>query len=908
MPFRVPVFFLLLSRCLPALLAALLSAALLGSCTGGTTSGTETGGKISLQGRVVDNNGPVQGIVARLSLTGLADTTDALGRYLITGEKSTDPAKTGLLDTLLILQDSQRVATLGITKWVDSLPDIKLVQRGFSGILAVGGVAIGKVEAVLFGTGVPQEHPVVTEFFYNKPAEEFSGFVYFPASGKEATYSIYVDIFDTDGFLIGRSDTLSFNGLAGNITIPKFSAENVKLRALLGEDTLVPPGAAVVIKGSSSTPPGSTVVEAFWKVGLEGAFSPDTSGSVSFIGPTVHDSSVFVVRKVKNDKGAVAFDTLEVRTGSLQDPKVSVRLIPLSGIVSRKDKITEIFHSTVFPGAEYTLLAATENSAGYGLGEIAWRIGEEAELIRSPSINTATFVAPHANDSAFSLTVRFTDTKGSVAYDSIQIETWPLRDPDLIAHAGKDTLVAPGSMVVLKATADVPAISMVSEYAWKIGTEGFAADSGTLFSFTAPAAYDSSVSVVLSVKDNLGSISYDTVVIRTGPLSDPRLFAHAGADTIVSPASELLLRGSATLPSKNKVVEYAWRIGPATGYIPSPNGETKFTAPSQPDSTFAAVLRVKNEVGSVAYDTLTIRTTTLFDTLEQNPWRVAAEDPGLPQSYFFNAIEFRGELWLFNQYPSEYSESGSIWKSADGKTWSQVNAAPAYGNSGNFPVVGFKDRLWILRSNARDVWSSANGVDWVQEADASTFLPGGKSTSPDNGSKIQTTVFQNKLWVIGLGGCWSSDDGKHWALITDQSGFQFPMALQVLDGKMWLIDPRDVTIGSSISSLSRLFVSGNGEKWDSLSTGSPSSGLVYGYNGSVLLDGRMVFVSANSGTITYLTKDYLRHTVASDFSQYGSRQYAAVASFKGKLWVIGGRTGASHSQDWPKSVLYRGGE
>ncbi|MEO7425761.1 MAG: hypothetical protein ABI036_11280, partial [Fibrobacteria bacterium] len=112
----MPVISLLLTRCLSALLAAVLSVFLLGSCTSGTTSGTETGGKIDLQGRVVDkDNAPVSGLVARLSLTGLADTTDATGRFAILGEIQ-DPAKTGILDTLIILQDSQRVASVRITK------------------------------------------------------------------------------------------------------------------------------------------------------------------------------------------------------------------------------------------------------------------------------------------------------------------------------------------------------------------------------------------------------------------------------------------------------------------------------------------------------------------------------------------------------------------------------------------------------------------------------------------------------------------------------------------------------------------------------------------------------------------------------------------------------------------------
>ena len=212
-----------------ALSPILLGGALLvlGSCEG-TTSGTETGSQISLQGRVLDkDNAPVAGVTVRLAKTGLADTTDFQGQYHILKDTAIQ-AQPGVLDTLVFLQDSQRVAELEVTRWVETFPDVKLIQRSVTGRFTIADPGIDKVEAVLSGTGIPPGRPVVGEFFYNRPANEYSGFLYFPPGGSASFYTIYINVYDTNDVLIGRSDTISFNGLAGDITIPVFDPGNAR--------------------------------------------------------------------------------------------------------------------------------------------------------------------------------------------------------------------------------------------------------------------------------------------------------------------------------------------------------------------------------------------------------------------------------------------------------------------------------------------------------------------------------------------------------------------------------------------------------------------------------------------------------------------------------------------------------
>ena len=104
----------------------------------GTADTTDTG--IALEGKVLtQNNIGISGIVAKIAHTNFTDTTDNNGFYSI--NISTDSlAKTGIdlnnsSDTLQLLQGSSLIKSITINEWVDSLPDVYLVQRSINGTL-----------------------------------------------------------------------------------------------------------------------------------------------------------------------------------------------------------------------------------------------------------------------------------------------------------------------------------------------------------------------------------------------------------------------------------------------------------------------------------------------------------------------------------------------------------------------------------------------------------------------------------------------------------------------------------------------------------------------------------------------------------------------------------------------------
>ncbi|HEX2613677.1 MAG TPA: hypothetical protein VHO02_08790 [Fibrobacteria bacterium] len=213
-----------------AALAALLSGCGMPELAGGSSS-TETGEKVALTGRVMNGNHPVPGVAVTLTRAGLTDTTDATGTYRLIGNVSGVPeASAASPDTLLFELNGGVIATQGVTGWVAAESDLQLVRRGFSGPLltdSAGDAPVGRVEGVLTGDGIAAGDSLTATFYYSTLSSSYSGFLYFPPPGAAVrNYAVRVDVYDLEGRLVGRSASVPFSSLAGNITLPAFHSGN----------------------------------------------------------------------------------------------------------------------------------------------------------------------------------------------------------------------------------------------------------------------------------------------------------------------------------------------------------------------------------------------------------------------------------------------------------------------------------------------------------------------------------------------------------------------------------------------------------------------------------------------------------------------------------------------------------
>jgi len=132
---------------------------------------------------------------------------------------------------------------------------------------------------------------------------------------------------------------------------------------------------------------------------------------------------------------------------------------------------------------------------------------------------------------------------------------------------------------------------------------------------------------------------------------------------------------------------------------------------------------------------------------------------------------------------SNYSEGASIWRSVDGRDWTQMTSPgfdSAYGanNPIVFDMVTFKDQLyagtgnWESTPSAGQIWRSADGTDWSPVA-----LDG--LGNPNNAGFTTFTNFNGVLYAATLN---HSDGAELWRSSTGDDGSWERVAAQGFEG------------------------------------------------------------------------------------------------------------------------------
>ena len=168
-----------------------------------------------------------------------------------------------------------------------------------------------------------------------------------------------------------------------------------------------------------------------------------------------------------------------------------------------------------------------------------------------------------------------------------------------------------------------------------------------------------------------------------------------------------------------------------------------------------------------------------------------------------------------------------VWASDDGHEWKQVvRNAPWKERRGHGTVV-FQNKLWVMGGSIssgrrdktptqalNDVWSSVDGVNWVQATANAPWSPRECSNA---------FIFKDRIWIIGAPGMrevWSSENGRDWVRVADNAefGFREGGAAAVFDGKIWVyggVEKNDVWYSSDGARWNRAFVAA---PWSTRST------------------------------------------------------------------------------------------
>ena len=229
--------------------------------------------------------------------------------------------------------------------------------------------------------------------------------------------------------------------------------------------------------------------------------------------------------------------------------------------------------------------------------------------------------------------------------------------------------------------------------------------------------------------------------------------------------------------------------------------------------------------------------------------------------------------------------------------------------------VVFQNKLWIMggwfdsfAAPPRDIWSSSNGKTWERVLEE----------APWKYSDLAMTVtFQDRMWILGgwyngrLEGhgatseVWSSDDGRHWELVTQKAGWSPRIAAGAVEFKdrMWILGgTEDYYFGDNNSPKNDVWSSANGKEWKLETTNAPWSARAYlqaiVHDGKIWVMGGGNYVPEYHATNdVWSSEDGVTWELATDAAPWSPRLWFSAVTYRDHMWVLGGWSN-NPSQNW----------
>ncbi|BCD96532.1 hypothetical protein [Marinagarivorans cellulosilyticus] len=220
--------------------------------------------------------------------------------------------------------------------------------------------------------------------------------------------------------------------------------------------------------------------------------------------------------------------------------------------------------------------------------------------------------------------------------------------------------------------------------------------------------------------------------------------------------------------------------------------------------TESAVLGEKLYVygGLVKYDGETPQhlANDIWSTEDGSTWLQETASAAFSERYRHRVIEWNGALWMTGGISNSNTYLNDVWSSTDGVNWTLVTENAAFPERGGHSMFILNDRLWVMGGRGssildkrEDVWSTANGVDWVETSVVTpeVFRPFDRGVREN----YEAAVYNDRIYLIGgndsgeeLQDIWSSADGASWTLDVEDAG---PLArrnysTEVYKGELWL--------------------------------------------------------------------------------------------------------------------------
>ena len=269
---------------------------------------------------------------------------------------------------------------------------------------------------------------------------------------------------------------------------------------------------------------------------------------------------------------------------------------------------------------------------------------------------------------------------------------------------------------------------------------------------------------------------------------------------------------------------------------------------------------------------------------------------------------FRDKIWVLGGWDGT-KNLNDVWSSVDGINWVEESARPGssvgwLGRNGHGSVV-FRGRIWILGGGGdvmkkyNDVWSSVDGINWVEESARPGVIVGWLGR---NGHS--SVVFRNKIWILGgftdmmgyLDDVWSSTDGRKWVK-EDMDGTpwntRFGSDVVVFDDKMWMLGG----FGGGLDK-GDVWFSADGREWTEAVAFHVGDD-IYAHL-SVVFEGRIWTIGGTMENSVWSSANPLSGWVKENKAVWAGRSLHKGAVFQDKIWILGGKMGKNElsNQIW----------
>lgn len=398
----------------------------------------------------------------------------------------------------------------------------------------------------------------------------------------------------------------------------------------------------------------------------------------------------------------------------------------------------------------------------------------------------------------------------------------------------------------------------VRQYHWEYKSQGQTrkqTTAGGTVSFVAGAG-PSIDSVILFIEDGKGRIERAGVALVTVELSPPS--CNAGADRGAGLSNPVTLKGTAQ--DQGRIVSYEWSLD-GRPFQNAPNGELNFTSPDSLNHNFRCVLRVTDDDGLQAIDTVKIDVQmvwevagqlgvigqrgghtdgstqgailvrdgiayafgpdTMATSVDGATWTKRAYNPPFKDLWGTAFCVHRGSFFASGGRSRDRQTWGTMYRSENGIEWTTVTTNSLVSRT-HHSLVSFRDSLWII--GGINYLSNSNPQTYV--SDDGSFSSGHffgappPEFSPSYGVKI--IEFGNKLWAIGgrtsstnHAGAFVSNNGRLWTESTIPEKFAGEHALAVFDGKIWLFHGVGISASYEITQvpIGAIYYSADGYNW-----------------------------------------------------------------------------------------------